>query len=514
MKVISISTDRKIFDVNSAVRQRQIEYGNIFDELHLVIFTPDEEKFKDEKLSQNVFLHPIKSKVRSLYILDYFKIVKKIIRKIDKESSVLTVQDPFETGLVGVILKLFYGIALQIQLHTDFNNKYFIFSSPLNFIRFFVAHLTLPFADEVRTVSDRSKDSIKELSKNISVLPIYTEVAKEDINHENQKNSENVSVLTVARLEKEKNIETAIKAFAMVHEKNSEAEFVIVGDGNERNNLERLAQRLGIGNKVRFVGWQDNPNSFYKKADIYISTSLFEGYGMSVIEAANHGLALVLSNAGVAGEIFENNKSAFICNPKDESSLAQALDKLITNPNLRKNMSMSASLEIIKRKISWEEYLSLYRKSIKNAFENYKPKNIYGRTTQFIGLVFQSNKVLRFVIAGLTAATTQIVVLYVFTDVFNVWYLYSSIISYAIALFVSFFLQKMWAFRDKNLKGAHIQFLKYALIIATGGLLNTIMMYLWVDIVGLWYIIAQIITGAFIAVLNFFSYKKFIFKTE
>ena len=78
MKVISIGMGQKIFEENSAVRQRMIEYGKMFDQLHLVVFTPNDSKFENQTLSRNVFLYPSKSKIRAFYVFDFIKIIAKI----------------------------------------------------------------------------------------------------------------------------------------------------------------------------------------------------------------------------------------------------------------------------------------------------------------------------------------------------------------------------------------------------------------------------------------------------
>ena len=167
---------QKIFEENSAVRQRMIEYGKIFDELHLVVFTPDLDKFENQTLSRNVFLYPSKSKVRVFYVFDFIKIIRKILKNSGKDNVVLTCQDPFETGIVGAMVKLFFGLPLHIQIHTDLAHKYFKGSSLLNKIRFIMSEFTLRYSDRVRVVSERIKKSIETFSKNIDVLPIYTKL--------------------------------------------------------------------------------------------------------------------------------------------------------------------------------------------------------------------------------------------------------------------------------------------------------------------------------------------------
>ena len=74
MKVISIGTDRKIFEDGSFVRERQIEYGKLFEELHLIVFTPNNVKFQDQKLSPNVFIYPTKTRLRFFYSILYFQL--------------------------------------------------------------------------------------------------------------------------------------------------------------------------------------------------------------------------------------------------------------------------------------------------------------------------------------------------------------------------------------------------------------------------------------------------------
>jgi len=131
MKVISIGTDRKLFEENSGVRRRAIEYGKFFNELHLIVFTPNNDKFKPQKISDGVFLYPTKSKIRIFFIFDFIKIIRKILKSSRKNNVVLTCQDPFETGIVGTLIKLFFNIPLHIQVHTDFSHKYFRQSSLL-----------------------------------------------------------------------------------------------------------------------------------------------------------------------------------------------------------------------------------------------------------------------------------------------------------------------------------------------------------------------------------------------
>lgn len=120
-------------------------------------------------------------------------------------------------------------------------------------------------------------------------------------------------------------------------------------------------------------------------------------------------------------------------------------------------------------------------------------------------------RTLRFLIAGGTAAATDLTLLYVFTDIFHIWYLLSAVLAFALAFVVSFTLQKFWTFGDHTVDAIHTQLGIYLIIALIGLGINTAAMFLLVDHIGLHYILAQILASAFIAVGNFFAYKHLIF---
>ena len=500
---------QNIFDEESAVRRRIIEYGKVFDELHLVVFTPNSDKFQNQKLSNNVFLYPTKSKVRVLYFFDFLKIIRKILKNDKGEDIVLTCQDPFETGIIGALLKLFYGLPLHIQVHTDFMHKYFRKTSLLNLARFYLAEFVLRYSDRVRVVSQRVGDSISGFFKNVDVLPIKTEMR--DARYKVQEKTERINILTVCRLEKEKNIEIALRAFKIVSKNFPKIIFTIVGDGKERSRLEHLSKIYNLTSKIYFVGWQENLDSYYQNADVYVSTSLYEGYGLSTVEAASFGLPLVLSDTGVAGEIFKDGESALICDAKDSECFAEAILKICKDKELTKRIGQSAKESADKHLTNQENYFKKYADSILKTVDNFQKKDFIGRLINFKLTAWKSIIFVRYFICGITAATANIGLLYIFTDIAEIWYLYSSILAFSIALIVSFTLQKFVVFKDHDTDDLHYQFTKYFIVAILGVITNTALMFACVDIFGVWYILAQIIAGFFVMIQNFILYNFFIF---
>jgi putative flippase GtrA len=121
-------------------------------------------------------------------------------------------------------------------------------------------------------------------------------------------------------------------------------------------------------------------------------------------------------------------------------------------------------------------------------------------------------QIIKYIISGGTAAAVDIAFLVLFTEVFKWWYIVSAIVAFIIAFGVSFTLQKFWTFRDHGTERIHVQASIYlAVSIANLGI-NTLLMYLFVDIFGIWYVASQVLAGGLIAIMSFFVYKKFIFK--
>jgi len=120
----------------------------------------------------------------------------------------------------------------------------------------------------------------------------------------------------------------------------------------------------------------------------------------------------------------------------------------------------------------------------------------------------------RYVISGGTAATVNLILLYVLTDYLAIWYLFSTMLSYVISFFVSFFLQKFWTFRDSRRDQINKQLVIYAGIAGFGLGFNVLLMYFLVDILHIWYMFSQIIVGFILAFCNFLFYKFFVFNQE
>jgi putative flippase GtrA len=120
-------------------------------------------------------------------------------------------------------------------------------------------------------------------------------------------------------------------------------------------------------------------------------------------------------------------------------------------------------------------------------------------------------KIVRYIISGGTALALDLVLLFIFTDILGWWYLWSAIVAFAIAIVVSFVLQKFWTFEDRTADGVHRQFALYIAIALGNTAVNTGLMYVFVDYFKILYLFSQIIASGIIAASSFFIYRRFIF---
>ncbi len=135
----------------------------------------------------------------------------------------------------------------------------------------------------------------------------------------------------------------------------------IIGDGPQKNNLEKLAKNLNISDKIIFFGYKKHREAIgiLKISDIFINPSYNEGLPSSVIEAAICQKAIIATRVGGTSEIFTDEKSGFLIEPKNITILVEKLNLLINNPELRTNFGASA-YEEIKNKFDWEKSIEKY----------------------------------------------------------------------------------------------------------------------------------------------------------
>ncbi len=154
------------------------------------------------------------------------------------------------------------------------------------------------------------------------------------------------TIVTVARLiASNKGQDMCIEAAKMLKNKGYKFQWFFVGDGPSREDLISQTISSGVEKEIRFVGMQSNPYPYMKAADIYVQSSRFEGFGLTVTEAKILGRAIVCTNFPTAFNQLEDGKNGIIVEMTAES-IASGIEKLLTDETLRQYLMLATSKEV------------------------------------------------------------------------------------------------------------------------------------------------------------------------
>ncbi|CAA0145020.1 glycosyltransferase family 4 protein [Tenacibaculum maritimum] len=149
-----------------------------------------------------------------------------------------------------------------------------------------------------------------------------------------------INLLFIGRLEKQKSIPTFLKAiYQLKQQQNVNITATIVGDGSLKKELETLAKKLQIKHLVNFVGKQEDTNPFYNNAGIFILPSIWEGFGIVLLEAFRAKVPIIASNIEGPSELINHNVNGLLFEPENHIELANHILLLINNSSLRERLA-------------------------------------------------------------------------------------------------------------------------------------------------------------------------------
>lgn len=340
MRVLMLSRDRNTVTPGTAAFARMEMYRTLVDDLRVV--------FVDFSMS----LHRVWNIARA------------------QKPELVTVPDPFEAGCVGFLLAKKFGARFEVQVHTDIFSPEFYRESLWNKCHVLLARFILPRADTVRVVSARVRDGIVAHSSvgpsKIHVRPIAVDVEKirtapVSTYFKDRYLQFGQIALMASRLTKEKNIDLAIRAFAQIANTVPSLGLVIVGDGPEKERLRQLTVSLGVSLRVVFEPWRTDLPSLMKSATFFVATSRYEGYGLSIMEAAAAGCPIVTTDVGCVGNELPRD-AACVIPVGDTGACARAFVSLSRDASARSEYSRRAG-QATNCMTTPSEYLEATRKA-------------------------------------------------------------------------------------------------------------------------------------------------------
>ena len=310
----------KIFEINSK---------NVFSSMKSIV--PLVNRIYDSKMEKNIFISSIHhANVSSIIFL----------RKIEN-------------------LKIIGIERTDISELLIFND---LFSYVKNLTIFLLVKIYYKKASLIISNSISGKNDLIKLC-NTTVLnipsPSFFNLKYKKIVKKNRK----LKMISVGRLSKEKGYDVIIKALNKLKTKNFS--LTILGEGPEKEKLKTMIKNYNLQKKIKLVGFKRNTSKYYKKANLFINASHFEGFPNSVVEAISHNLPVICSNSkGGIKEIILNGKGGDLFKVNDANQLSKKIASYYKDPK-KLNKKLILSRNNIK-KYSISEHVKKYQ----NIFDN------------------------------------------------------------------------------------------------------------------------------------------------
>ena len=259
------------------------------------------------------------------------------------------------TGLIGVLASTLLGKPLIVTVHGSDFRLAMDRSSLLKKIFLYVCKR----AKHLNCVSEMMRKEIEKLGisgKKVSTFPMGIEEnflgkgrgQKGNLNHRP------ITILSNRNLLPIYNVSLLIRAIPIILQEESRIKILIAGDGPERKKLEQDAKNLNVDNVVRFLGQipHEKMPDLLNQADIYVSTSLYDGTSVSLLEALASGAFPVVTDIPANREWITDGKNGFLVPPDEESILAKRIIEAIRNKALLEK-SRYENMSLTKEKALW-----------------------------------------------------------------------------------------------------------------------------------------------------------------
>ena len=281
--------------------------------------------------------------------------------KTEKNSILISMQDHPFAIILGKIKKI--SCILRIANHPEaslkfFNNKIF-FS-----IKLFIKLFFYRFATGIICNSRSSAVFLNKKIKN-NIITIYNPIIiKKKIKIKKRKNF----LLSVGRLEKQKNFIGLINAFNIVLQKFPKYKLIIIGSGSEKKRLFEKINKLKIKEKVIFKNYV-KPDHFFLKSKIFILNSFFEGMPNVILESLSYKCPVISSDCESGPkEILKNGKYGYLVPVNKYKLLAKKIEYAINNYQIVKKKTNNAFLNL--KKFFYEKQCKKYENFINKFYTN------------------------------------------------------------------------------------------------------------------------------------------------
>lgn len=360
MHLLMLGLDSSLLgDPHGNTVARHIEYAKRVGQISVIVYNPASAPKSITHLSDRLIVYP--TNVRTPYLFPWaaYRLGVRIHRR--QRADLITTQDPFATGLIGLWLKWRLRIPLNVQSHSHFfENPDWVAEHPLrNRALQAIGKFVVRRADTLRVLSEREKAICVRQGiapHRVTVLTAPTDVGSfappvaperiAELRRELGITPDAPVLLWVGLPTRAKNVELLLEAYRAIRAARPRARLVMAGDFNGRPDFAQRAQSEGVILPGR-VEYASLP-AYYQLAAIYVHSSRYEGVPRVLIEALAAGTPVVATDHLGAAEVVRHGETGLLT-PHTPDALAEAVIALLDDPVRAAAMGAAGQRDVLER---------------------------------------------------------------------------------------------------------------------------------------------------------------------
>ncbi len=376
LRLLILTRDLSILKTQDIAQRRLLELAGRFDEVHVILLSGRGEGSRiTVRLGHNIWIYPTYSRYWWQCGIDAYRIAREQLAFAQGfRADIIIAEDPFESGVVACLVAEKYGRPVQIHVLEDIYDPGFTLLDEHNGLRLFLAMYTFWNADSVRTISGSLQEKIMKrypslaqvtepipLYYNLSAWRDFIPVFDLHVRYPQFK----FIMLHFSRMTALSHTDKVIAGVAEALKQYPLIGLVVVGTGPFRQVYEKQVIALGLQNQILFEPMPHALTSHMKTADVLIHVSEDRDEEDLILQAAATKLPLIAGARSIAGELFLDGDSAYICTETDTGCLKSKVMLCLHDSGRLEHMSLMAQQTVFERiEQDFGVYVEAFQKSI------------------------------------------------------------------------------------------------------------------------------------------------------
>ncbi len=238
----------------------------------------------------------------------------------------------------------------------------------LGTIREWLRRRTYPTAAAAVVLTHAVAEHLRPVVRDCPIYVVPNGIARPEHVTDSASPDKRLLVVAMGRLSQEKGFDTLIDAFANLPSRHSDWRLEIAGEGSQRASLQQQIEQHRLGSRAQLVGWVSDPVAFLARAEIFVLSSRYEGFPVSLLEAMSLGMAVVSFDCDSGPrEIIRHKEDGLLVEQNDSSKLTQAILQLIEDEPMRQRIGASAGTVV--ERFGQEQFFARWRDVLRDVLQ-------------------------------------------------------------------------------------------------------------------------------------------------